>query len=109
MDQKANQQPTLTEVLKRIIKSHNICTDMTENMNSALGNIQYLSIALIFLAENNNGSPELIEQLRNDIKFASTIQQTEVKQLNDKIVGYLDDFVEFVTSNEELKNLLRNR
>lgn len=82
---------------------------IVHDLSNVLSDIQYLAISLSFLAEQYEASPELVDKLREDVKFASTLQQNELQDLTTKILGYLDDFVEFVSDNNELKEILKKR
>ena len=104
-----NNVPSLVEVLKRIVSVSENCNTITNNLNAVLTDIQYLAISLSFLAENYGDSPELVSKLREDVKFASSLQQNELQDLTTKILGYLDDFIEFASDNEELKAILKKR
>jgi hypothetical protein len=102
----SEQNPTLHDVLLKILVTSNKLSAATSELGTLLSDIQYMAIGLSQYALENNLDDSIVELLKSDVRFAATLKEEDLVEFRDKVIGYIEDFVEFITKNEEFKKVL---
>lgn len=96
---------SLKEVIDRTKNIAEECEHTVRNMDKALRNIQYLALALSFQAEDKDIDSAEVDKLLDDARYASNLRNDDLHNLNDKILEFFVDFLDYIHNNKDIHNL----